>query len=64
MSALGLSAALYVLVKYTFVGELIEKAYSAAFGGSPVDQLAADVNTAKREAADAVHQTAAELDRL
>lgn len=64
MSAIGLSAVLYVLAKYTFVGEMLERVYVNTFGQSPVDEIGSDLRSAGRELSADLRSASRELDRI
>jgi hypothetical protein len=64
MSVIGLGTVIYALVKYTFVGEILERAYVSAFGGSPIDELGDGLESIGHEIEHDLRQTARDLDRV
>ena len=62
MSAIGVTTVIYVLVKYTFVGELLERVYATTLGHSPIDELEHGLETTGNAIAADIRKTARELD--
>jgi hypothetical protein len=64
MTAIGLSTVIYALVRYTFLGEIIERVYVNTFGLTPAEEIGRDLTLIGDEMASGIRQTARELDSL